>query len=599
MHRRSFLAASAAAGLLSVPGAPARAGDQTGDARLDALLARQFEARLDDSPEGATDLGLDVGARAGQRARLDARSTEAALAAQARSARFLAELRAFDPSGLSAAGRLNYDIAEYELSTWAAYARFPYHRAEDWRLSPYVVSQIGGAYAVVPDFLDTSHRIEVRADAEAYLSRLRAFAVALDEDTARMRENAAMGAAPPDFILDGALRQLRALRDGPARDKAVVRSLARRAAEKGLDGYGPRAAALFEGPVTSALTRQIQTLEQLQKDAVHVAGIDRVPDGDAYYALNLRAYTTTDYSADEIHRIGLDQVGELQGRLDRLLRAQGYSEGTVGERINGLNREPRFLFANTDAGRAELLAYLNVEMAEIRALMPSVFETLPRGAFEIRRIPPEIQDGAPGGYAAAGSLDGVRPGAYYINLKDTEDWPRWGLKTLTYHEAAPGHLFQGALAREAGELPLYRKVGGWSAYAEGWGLYSERLADELGVYEDDPFGRIGYHQSFLFRAVRLVVDTGLHSRGWSREQAIRYMAENAAEPLNRAEREIERYCAAPGQACAYKLGEIEISRLRAEAERRSDFDLKRFHSALLLGGAMPLAILRRRVLSRG
>ena len=234
-------------------------------------------------------------------------------------------------------------------------------------------------------------------------------------------------------------------------------------------------------------------------------------------------------------------------------------------------------------------------MAKVRARMPEVFATVPRGGFEIRRIPVEIEGGAPGGYASGGSLDGTRPGVYYINLKDTADWPRWGLKTLTYHEAAPGHLFQGALAREAGELPLYRRLAGFSAYSEGWGLYAERLADEMGFYDDDPFGRIGYLQSFLFRAARLVVDTGLHAKSWSREEAIRYMTATAAEPENRATREIERYCAAPGQACAYKLGEIEIARLRAEAERRPDFSLKGFHDRVVMSGPMPMTVLAGRL----
>ncbi|HBV11989.1 MAG TPA: DUF885 domain-containing protein, partial [Brevundimonas sp.] len=383
---------------------------------------------------------------------------------------------------------------------------------------------------------------------------------------------------------------------GQARDKAMIRSLTRRAHEQGLEDPEAAAVALFEGPIRQALTRQISALERHRARAVHDAGIgSRLPDPEAYYALNLKTYTTTAYSADEIHRIGRDQVAELTGRLDGLLKAQGYTRGTVGARVAALNREPRFLFANTDAGRAELLAYLEAEMAMVRARMPEVFATVPRGGFEIRRIPVEIEGGAPGGYASGGSLDGSRPGIYYINLKDTADWPRWSLKTLTYHEAAPGHLFQGALAREAGDLPLYRRLTGFSAYSEGWGLYAERLADEMGFYDDDPFGRIGYLQSFLFRAARLVVDTGLHAKGWSREEAIRYMIATAAEPENRAEREIERYCAAPGQACAYKLGEIEIARLRTEAERRPGFSLKAFHDRVVMSGPMPMTVLASRI----
>nr|WP_312445348.1 DUF885 family protein [Brevundimonas naejangsanensis] len=591
MNRRGVLAAGSGLALAAAAG-PVWAGAKDADARLDAMLDAQLQAWLDRAPELVTGLGLDVGARAAQRFKLADRSQAAAVAGRDKAAADLAAVRAVDPASLSPEARLSRDIAVFQLECTAAYRAFPFHKSEGWREGPYIVSQIGGVYSMTPDFLDAQHPVKTAQDVDAALSRMAAFAKALDQDTDRAEANAAAGIVPPDFLLDGALAQLKALRDGQARDKAMIRSLTRRAREQGLDDPEAAAVALFEGPIRQALTRQIAALERHRARAVHDAGIgSRLPDPEAYYALNLKTYTTTAYSADEIHRIGRDQVAELTGRLDGLLKAQGYTKGTVGERVAALNREPRFLFANTDAGRAELLAYLETEMARVRARMPEVFATVPRGGFEIRRIPVEIEGGAPGGYASAGSLDGTRPGIYYINLKDTADWPRWGLKTLTYHEAAPGHLFQGALAREAGDLPLYRRLTGFSAYSEGWGLYAERLADEMGFYDDDPIGRIGYLQSFLFRAARLVVDTGLHAKGWSREEAIRYMIATAAEPENRAAREIERYCAAPGQACAYKLGEIEIARLRAEAERRPGFSLKTFHDRVVMSGPMPMTVL--------
>ncbi|WP_278069108.1 DUF885 domain-containing protein [Brevundimonas sanguinis] len=591
INRRGVLAAGSGLALAAAAG-PVWAGAKDADARLDAMLDAQLQAWLDRAPELVTGLGLDVGARAAQRFKLADRSQAAAVAGRDKAAADLAAVRAVDPASLSPEARLSRDIAVFQLECTAAYRAFPFHKSEGWREGPYIVSQIGGVYSMTPDFLDAQHPVKTAQDVDAALSRMAAFAKALDQDTDRAEANAAAGIVPPDFLLDGALAQLKALRDGQAKDKAMIRSLTRRAREQGLDDPEAAAVALFEGPIRQALTRQIAALERHRARAVHDAGIgSRLPDPEAYYALNLKTYTTTAYSADEIHRIGRDQVAELTGRLDGLLKAQGYTKGTVGERVAALNREPRFLFGNTDAGRAELLAYLETEMARVRARMPEVFATVPRGGFEIRRIPVEIEGGAPGGYASAGSLDGTRPGIYYINLKDTADWPRWSLKTLTYHEAAPGHLFQGALAREAGDLPLYRRLTGFSAYSEGWGLYAERLADEMGFYDDDPFGRIGYLQSFLFRAARLVVDTGLHAKGWSREEAIRYMIATAAEPENRAAREIERYCAAPGQACAYKLGEIEIARLRAEAERRPGFSLKTFHDRVVMSGPMPMTVL--------
>lgn len=597
LNRRGLLATSGALALAACAARPTSepvAGSE--DARLDALLTRQFEVGLDRSPEQATNLGLDKGARAAQRAQLTDRSPEAAARERVLALSEFAALRAQSPAGLSAEGRLNYDIADFRLDTAAGFARrFPYHSAGLGRPGPYPVSQLAGAYFSVPDFLDTQHPVETAADADAYLARLQAFASALDGDTARTRENAGRGVVPPDFVLDKTTAQLRALRDGPAGEKAVVRSLARRAAEKRLGDYGPRAAAIFEGPVRAALTRQIEVLEALRPRAVHTAGVHRLPDGPAYYAQTLRSNTTTAYTPDEVHRIGLEQVADLHARIDALLRAQGYAQGSVGERLNIINKEPRFVWPNTDAGRADLLASLNAQMADMAGRLPRVFSRIPKTGMEIRRVPPSIEQGAPGGYAQAGSLDGSRPGAFYINLKDTAEWPKWSLPTLTYHEAAPGHLFEGALAREAGDLPIYRKVGGFSAYSEGWGLYAERVADELGVYDDDPWGRIGYLQSYLFRAVRLVVDTGLHSKRWTREQAIRWMVDNAAEPEGSAAREIERYCVMPGQACSYKLGQTVIARLRDEAEARPGFDIKRFHDAVLGGGRMPLTVLERRV----
>jgi uncharacterized protein (DUF885 family) len=600
LNRREALALSGSALALSAcatPRTPNPADAAAADARVDALLTRQFEAGLDRNPEQVTSLGLDKGARAAQRARLTDRTPEAAAADRANAVRDLAALKAIGPAGLSDTGRLNYDIAEFRLETAAGFARrFPYHAQGLGRPGPYVVNQLAGSYFSVPDFLDTQHPIETAADADAYLLRLGAFPAALDGDTARVRENASRGVVAPDFVIDKTIGQLRALRDGPAADKAVVRSLARRATEKGLTGdYGPRAQAVFEGPVRAALTRQIEALQALRPQAVHTAGVHRLPDGAGYYAQTLRFNTTTAYSPDEVHQIGLDQVRDLQSRIDVLLRAQGYTQGSVGDRLNVINKEPRFVWPNTDQGRADLLASLDRQMAEISPRLPTVFSRIPKTRMTIRRVPPAIEQGAPGGYAQSGTLDGSRPGTFYINLKDTAEWPKWSLPTLTYHEAAPGHLFEGGLALESGDLPLYRKVGGFSAYAEGWALYAERIADELGVYADDPFSKIGYLQSYLFRAVRLVVDTGLHHKRWSREQAIRWMVDNAAEPEGSAVREIERYSVMPGQACSYKLGETVISRLRAEAEARPGFDIKRFHDAVLGGGRMPLTVLERRV----
>jgi len=600
LDRRNFLAGSTALGFVGLIGfaPPALAQDANErDRALDTLLTSWFDEDLRENPGFATALGLDTGALAALRGQLGDNSQAKADADRAKAVRRARELAAFGRNGLSPAGTLNYDIAAFRGEVGTIGAGFHYGNAGG-RPAPYVVSQLGGAYYQLPDFLDTQHPVRTAQDADYYLARLEAFATSLDQETDRIRHDAALHVTPPDFVLDKAIGNLQRLRATPAAETTLVRSLVRRAGEAHLEGdYGARATALVSGPIAAALDRQLAALTALRPNATHQAGAGRLPDGAAYYAWGLKANTTTAMTGEEIHRLGLAQVAEIHGRLDPLLRAQGFTRGSVGERINALNVDPRYLYPNNDEGRAALLAYLNEVLADIRPRLARMFNTIPRAELRINRVPPAIEAGAPGGYYQGAPLDGSRPGIYYINLKDTHEWPKMGLKTLTYHEGIPGHHFQISIAREAGSLPIYRRTGGFSAYSEGWALYAERLGDELGCYEGDPLGRIGYLQSYLFRAVRLVVDSGLHARDWSREQAIRYMIDNAAEPEGSAVREIERYCVWPGQACAYKSGQTVIAALRDEAERRmgSRFDLKAFHDALLNGGAMPLTVLQRRV----
>ncbi|MDQ4087756.1 MAG: DUF885 family protein [Pseudomonadota bacterium] len=598
LDRRTFLLSSSALGFVALAGCAttARQSPAERDQALHRMLEEWFYDDLRDAPTFATNLGLDVGDLAPLRAQLGDASLAKADQERAEAVARYRQLQAFGREGLSAEGQLNYDIAEFRQSVAAEGARFRYGSAGG-RPNPYLVTQLGGSYYSVPDFLDTQHPVRTREDAEAYLSRVEQFARNLEQEAERIRHDASVGVVPPDFVVDKALGNLQRMRATPAGETTLVSSLVRRATEAGLGDYQARAMQLVSGPVARGLDSQIAALRSVRPRATHDAGVWKLPAGEAYYQYGIRANTTTTMTGEEIHQTGLQQVAELHAQLDTLLRAQGYTRGSVGDRINALNREERFLFPNTDAGRAELLASLNRQMAELEPLLPRVFATLPRARVEIRRVPVDIEAGAPGGYYQAASLDGSRPGAYYINLKDTHEWPKLGLPTLTYHEASPGHHFQVSIAREQGELPLYRRAGGFSAYNEGWALYAERVADELGVYEDDPFGRIGYLQSYLFRAVRLVVDSGLHHKRWSREQAIRYMVENAAEPEGSAVREIERYSVWPGQATAYKIGQTVIAGLREEAERRQGarFDIKAFHDAVLLGGSMPLTVLQRRV----
>ena len=606
MDRRSFMASAGAVALSAALPAHARAQAQAAatpggeDARLRAMLDRFFYERLDSNPERATGLGLDKGERAHLRSKLDDYSAAGKAEDLARAKAELAELGTVDRARLSANAALDYDVVEYGLvNAVRANERFTYGSAGG-RYAPYVISQLTGPYRGIPDFLDTQHGIETAADADAYLARLAQFPTALDQSLDRQKADAARGVFAPDYILDTTLKQLRSLRDKPATESLLAASLARRAGEAKLGGdYGARAEKIVADAVYPALDRHIAAVTELRGKATHDAGVWRLPDGGEYYAGALRAATTTNLTPDEVHQLGLEQVADLEARLDPILKAHGLSQGTAGERLAALNKDPSQLYPNTDEGREQLLAQLNRQIVAMNAKLPEAFATLPQADVEVRRVPPLIQAGAPGGYYDSAPLDGSRAAIYYINLRDTFDRPKFGLATLTHHEATPGHHLQVSLAQESEDIPLIRRLGGYSSYSEGWALYSEQLADEMGLFEGDPLGRAGMLQSFLFRATRLVVDSGLHAKRWSREKATDYFIATTGIARGRSQGEIDRYTVWPGQATSYKVGHIMWDRLRSEAKAKlgDRFDLKEFHQ-VLLQGAVPLTILEKLVNQR-
>ena len=589
--RRSVLLTSAAAAI----GAPAAAAQPgSGDAALRVLFDQLFNENLRLRPESATQLGLDKGANADLRALLSDESAAGRAAARAQTASQLRRLEAISRSALSPASQVDLDTVLYTRRSAQAVQRFDFG-GSSYGPSPYVVSQLTGAYQSTPDFLDTKHPIQTKADADAYLSRLAAFAGQLDADTDRLRRDAGVGVIPPDFLLRTTLEQLQKTRT-PAADAVVVRSLERRAAAKGLgDGYGRDAARLYEERVGPALDGQIALVRELQRTAAHDAGVWRFKEGAAFYATALRTTTTTNYSPDEVHRIGLEQGREISARLDALLKAQGFTQGSVGERMRALYADPRQLYPNTDAGKQQAIAYCNDRLAAIRTRLPTVFERLPSYSFEVRRVPPQTEAGAASAFSQGPALDGSRPGLVYFNLHDSAEWPKFCLSTTVFHEGLPGHQLEGGLALSNASLPLIRKTGGFSGYGEGWALYAEQLSDEIGMYDDDPLGRLGYLKFLLFRANRCVVDTGIHHLRWTREQAIAHFVDSEGEAPGFATREVERYCATPGQACSYKLGHTVFNDIRTRAKARLGprFDLKRFHTAVLGSGRVPLEILRQ------
>ena len=599
MHRRQFLASSGLAAIgAAMPGSLSAATGRR-DAELHAMLDRFFYERLEDAPEQATSLGLDTGARADLKAKLSdaSRAGEAKVFARARRER--AALHSIPRESLGDAARLDYDVVAYGLDRTLEGERYAFG-ASAGRYAPYVLSQLSGAYRDVPDFLASQHRVTDAADADAYVARVEAFGQTVDAETLRQREDAAKGVFAPDYILDTTLKQLAAVRDktpeatGPAIDLAAKLKAANLPPER------VRAVArLMAERVFPALDRQRALVTELRGRAVHDAGVWRLPNGATYYTDAASAATTTRLTGDEIHRLGLDQVAEIGSRIDAILKAQGMSQGSVGERLVALNKRPDQLYPNTDTGREALLEQLRTQVAAMSRRLPEQFAVLPKAPVEIRRVPEAIQAGAPGGYYQSASLDGSRPAIYFINLRDTFDRPKFGLATLSYHEAVPGHHLQVMSALESQDIPLIRRRGFYSGYSEGWALYSEQLADEMGMYDGDPLGRVGYLQSLLFRATRLVVDSGMHAKRWSREKATDYLIATTGIARGRSQSEIDRYTVWPGQACSYKIGHTVWTRLRDEAKRKAgaDWDPKAFHQVLTLG-AMPLSVLEMVVRER-
>ncbi len=592
LTRRDFALTAALTAMLP---AWKRAQADTPQSPLDKLFAQFVDEMLQRVPERATSLGLDVGTRADLRGKLHEESLEAIRQDKKDTARRLAELRAVDRAKLTGLDVGSYDTVMFTLQVDDEAGRLFDYGTGSAR-SPYVLSQLTGAYQAVPDFLDTQHPIKTATDADDYLARIGGFARLMDQELAVFQHDASLGVVPPDFIIDKTLAQMDALLSAAPETSVIVTSITRRATAANLPAqaaYPARALSGYKAMVLPALQRQADALRAARTHAVHDAGVARLPKGADFYRLGLKSYTTSSMPPAEIHKTGLDLVTSLSADLDTALQKQGMKDGSVGQRLASLAADKRYVYDDTDAGKEKLIADLNKKVAVMQGKLPERFDTLPKVTVQIRRVPKAIEAGAPGGYYQRGALDGSRPGAYYINLRDTAEWPSWSLPTLTYHEAIPGHHLQISLAQETPGLPLIRKMVGFSGYAEGWALYAEQLAVEMGMYDDDPLGHIGQLQASLFRAVRLVVDSGMHALGWSREHAVDYYVDTLGEKRTAAVTEVERYCVWPGQACSYMIGKLTWLRLRARAKAAlgANFDIKKFHDAGLLSGSLPLDVL--------
>ena len=567
--------------------------------RLGMAAAPDAAAFLDDvawqllslQPEGATSLGIDTGVRAGLRRQLGDRSAKGQAEIAAVLRRALTGAAQFNPDSLDPATRTSLAVVRSAFSTARDGFALPYGDVAvgGWRNAPYPVIQNVGAYLDTPRFLDSEHPVKDAADAEAYLARLAQFPAQLDGETARIRSARQQGLVPPALLLDKTIRQLGITLADARAGGGLVSSLVKRTTAIPGD-WQRRAAALATGPVAAAVERQLAEITAQRALAREEPGLWARPHGDEWYAWALRASTTTRRTPDEVHALGLAALGELHGRMDPILRKLGFTNGTVGARMTALGKDPRFGFSDDDKGRAEIVALMQDKIAFIRTRLPLAFRTLVKGNLEIRRLPPAEEAGAPGAYGGAGSKDGAVPGKIWLNLGDVRRHSRYSLPTLAFHEGIPGHVWQGEYANQ---LPLIRSILAFNAYSEGWALYAETLGDELGAYEGDPVGQLGYLQSIAFRACRLVVDTGLHAKRWTRDQAINWFATTNGSGLSEVTPEVDRYCSWPGQACGYKIGHSEIlaQRERAKAVLGTRYDLRDFDDAVVTGGNVPLDVL--------
>jgi len=568
---------------------------------INMLANRQALEFLFQNPEVFTEVGIADGTifdtYSGKLAPYDVSKRDRDYA---QAAAFLREVREFDRARLNRQDQITYDIVVDLNETTLSFKRF------DW-LPPnglYPISPMFGVQVELPSFMQTTHVVTNDKTARNYVKRLQAMGDKLDSVTAEMQRQAKAGVVLPASLLERSLIVIHDTVAAKAEENALVTTFVARmnrvktlegARKKELEQQAAEALRTHVYPAYSRMSAALEAVKPLA--ATQGAGVARLPEGGAYYAAMLKKMTTTDYSPQRVHALGLSEVVRIVQEMDTLLKAQGLAAGSVGGRMAALGRDPRFLLPNNDDGRKQALARYQQILDEVNARMPEYFRSLPATRLTVERVPASEEKGSSGGYYQQAAMDGSRPGTFFANLRDLNETPTWGMKTLAYHEGIPGHHFQISIALGLKGLPLIRQQTLYTAYAEGWALYAEHFAAEIGMYKDDPWGDLGRLQDELLRAARLVVDTGLHAKGWSREQAIDYMVSTTGMAQADVTSEVERYMALPGQACAYKVGELKILEIRekAKAALGPKFNLKDFHAVVLENGGVPLTLLEQLV----
>jgi uncharacterized protein (DUF885 family) len=570
--------------------------EESADSRFDRALDDMTRAFFYHNPEQATTYGVSelVVPRTAHRLKSRSPLGETGRREELRGA--LERMQAIDPADLTAnRPRTHAVVTTLMEGALAPAAVVDYGTTVDgfgFYFLPYTINQNSGPTVDIPNFLNSKQPVNNGEEAEAYLVRLAAVEEALDGALESVRSAVSKGAIPPDFVVDKALAVVESFVAAPAEENAVYTSFVERLDAAGIEDagiYAERALKLVADEVIPAYERIGDYLAEIRPSAPHDAGIWRLPRGEELYAAMVRHMTDTTRSPDEVHQVGLDEVERITNEMDAILRSEGYTEGSVGERMQRLSVEERFVYPNTAEGRAALIADARVQIDGIGEVLPQWFETTLNYPVDVRAVPEYSQDSAPTGYYNPPAKGGSRPGVYWLNVRDTAVHPRFALPTLTYHESIPGHHLHFATAIDQDVPPLVTAI--WSnAAGEGWALYSEQLAYEMGMYDDDPYGNLGRLQAELHRAVRLVVDTGMHAKKWSREQAIEYMIEAEGVEEGTAISEVERYAVWPGQALGYKLGMLKILELREEARQAlgDDFDIRAFNDTVLHVASAPL-----------
>jgi len=530
----------------------------------------------------------------GHNAKLDDDSLEAG-------DRFMAQMReahetllSYDDEGLSEADRMSKEIAATMLGAVV--------EGEQYRFNTFPVNQLFGVQSNFPSFMESTHQVHSVGDAEDYVSRLNAVGVKFDQVLEGLHKRDEMGIHPPQFVVTKVLDEMRNFVATPPEEGILMTSLLEKMKEADLpeaeqQRLALEARAAIENTVYPAYGRLIAHFEALDEKVEHNYGAWNLPNGADYYRLSLKLFTTTDYDPQYIHQLGLSEVDRIQAEILEILAQEGWDvSGGFTAAIGEMAENPRFYYSDSGEGRDQILADYQALIDEIAGQLEPWFDVVPVSAVEVKRVPEFKEKTAPGGYYEMPAMDGSRPGVFYANLYDIKATPTYGMRTLTYHEAIPGHHFQLAIQQEQDDLPFFRRLIPFPAYSEGWGLYAERLAWEMGLLED-PYDNIGRLQSELFRSVRLVVDTGIHEMRWTREQAVDYMLRNTGMAESDVVAEIERYFVMPGQATAYKVGMIKIMELReyAENELGAAFDIREFHNVILTNGSVPLDVLERLV----